>query len=71
MLYLLCLDGLCQNATHDEGSEGGRETGSGGCHHHAKAEGKGGDEQSLIVHQVLQLAEYHRDEIKTYGEPKY
>ena len=53
---LVCLDGLSEDAAHDEGAEGRGEAYGGGEDNHTEAETQGNDEQRLVAHQGLGLA---------------
>ena len=66
---LVGLDGLCQYASHDEGSEGRAEAYLGGQYGHEAAQTEGDDEQRLLIHQLACLTQDGGDEENAHDEP--
>ena len=63
------LDGLGQDGTHDEGTEGGGEAGLGRQDHHAEAEADGEDEERLLAHVAPHPAQEGGYEVDAEEEP--
>ena len=62
--------GFGQDGAHDEGAEGGRETGLGGHDHHHETQAQGCHQQGLVAHQLAGLSEDDGNEVKAHHQPQ-